>query len=47
VRNCVGLLSEHVDPTTGTLWGNFPQTYSMVGIITTAGRLSRRWEDEV
>jgi GH15 family glucan-1,4-alpha-glucosidase len=47
VRNCVGLLSEHVDPATGTLWGNFPQTYSMVGIITTAARLSRRWEDEV
>jgi GH15 family glucan-1,4-alpha-glucosidase len=47
VRNCVGLLSEHVDPTSGTLWGNFPQTYSMVGIITTASRLSRRWEDEV
>jgi GH15 family glucan-1,4-alpha-glucosidase len=47
VRNCVGLLSEHVDPATGALWGNFPQTYSMVGIITTAMRLSRRWEDEV
>ena len=47
VRNCAGLLSEHVDPHTGELWGNFPQTYSMVGIITTAMRLSRRWEDEV
>jgi hypothetical protein len=47
VRNSVGLLSEHVDPRTGALWGNFPQTYSMVGIITTAMRLSRRWEDEV
>ena len=47
VRNCVGLLSEDVDPSTGALWGNFPQTYSMVGIITTAMRLSRRWEDEV
>jgi len=47
VRNCVGLLSEHVDPRSGALWGNFPQTYSMVGIITTAMRLSRRWEDEV
>jgi hypothetical protein len=47
VRNCVGLLSEHVDPVSGALWGNFPQTYSMVGIITTAMRISRRWEDEV
>jgi GH15 family glucan-1,4-alpha-glucosidase len=46
-RNSVGLLSEDIDPTTGTLWGNFPQTYSMVGIITTAMRLSRRWEDEI
>lgn len=44
-RNAVGLLSEDLDPLTGRLWGNFPQTYSMVGIITTAMRLSRRWED--
>jgi GH15 family glucan-1,4-alpha-glucosidase len=43
--NVVGLLSEDIDPRTGELWGNFPQTYSMVGIITTAMRLSRRWED--
>jgi len=47
VRNSLGLLSEHVDPVTGALWGNFPQTYSMVGINTTAMRLSKRWEDEV
>jgi GH15 family glucan-1,4-alpha-glucosidase len=47
VRNCVGLLSEHLDPASGALWGNFPRTHSMVGIITTAARLSRRWEDEV
>jgi GH15 family glucan-1,4-alpha-glucosidase len=43
-RNHVGLLSEDLDPATGTLWGNFPQTYSMVGIILTAMRLSRPWE---
>ena len=30
---------------TGELWGNFPQTYSMVGIINCAVRLSRPWED--
>ncbi len=43
-RNPLGLLSEHVDPATKELWGNFPQTYSMVGIINGATRLSRRWE---
>ncbi len=44
-RNRYGLLSEDVDPSTGTLWGNFPQTYSMAGLILTAMRLSRSWED--
>jgi GH15 family glucan-1,4-alpha-glucosidase len=44
-RNCYGLLSEDVHPGTGTLWGNFPQTYSMAGLILTAMRLSRSWED--
>ncbi len=44
-RNRYGLLSEDVDPRTGTLWGNFPQTYSMAGLILTAMRLSRSWED--
>ena len=42
--NHVGLLSEDVDPRTGELWGNFPQTYSMVGAINSAIRLSRPWE---
>jgi GH15 family glucan-1,4-alpha-glucosidase len=45
MRNHYGLLSEDVDPRTGALWGNFPQTYSMAGLITTAMRLSRSWED--
>jgi len=43
-RNHLGLLSEDVDPKNGELWGNFPQTYSMVGIINGATRLSRPWE---
>ncbi len=43
-RNPLGLLSEDIDPASGELWGNFPQTYSMVGIINGATRLSRRWE---
>jgi len=44
-RNALGLLSEDLDPATGELWGNFPQTYSLVGIITAAMRLSRSWEE--
>lgn len=44
-RNHVGLLSEDMDPDTGELWGNFPQTYSMVGMISCAMRLSRPWEE--
>lgn len=44
-RNRYGLLSEDVHPQTGVLWGNFPQTYSMAGLILTAMRLSRSWED--
>lgn len=44
-RNPVGLLSEDIDPETGELWGNFPQTYSMVGLIHSAVKLSISWED--
>ncbi|HZF16370.1 MAG TPA: glycoside hydrolase family 15 protein [Steroidobacteraceae bacterium] len=44
-RNPLGLLSEDIEPKSGELWGNFPQTYSMVGIITSALRLSRSWEE--
>jgi len=43
-RNHLGLLSEDVDAATGELWGNFPQTYSLVGLIVSATRLSRSWE---
>ena len=45
VRNPMGLLSEDLDPVTGELWGNLPQTYSMVGLIHSAMRLSKPWED--
>ncbi|MEO8580140.1 MAG: glycoside hydrolase family 15 protein [Gemmatimonadales bacterium] len=43
-RNQHGLLSEDIDPGTGELWGNFVQTYSMVGIIDSAIRLSVEWD---
>ncbi len=38
-----GLLSEDSDIVTGELWGNFPQTYSLVGLINCAALLSRPW----
>jgi GH15 family glucan-1,4-alpha-glucosidase len=38
-----GLLSEDLDYETGELWGNFPQTYSLVGVINCAGLLSKPW----
>jgi GH15 family glucan-1,4-alpha-glucosidase len=44
-RNSFGLLSEDIDPETGELWGNFPQTYSMLGIINCAVRLSPSWDE--
>jgi GH15 family glucan-1,4-alpha-glucosidase len=45
LRNSYGLLSEDIHPETGALWGNFPQTYSMAGVILSAMRLSQSWED--
>jgi len=42
-RNHAGLLSEDVSLTDGALWGNYPQTYSLVGLINCAVLLSRPW----
>jgi pentatricopeptide repeat protein len=42
-RTAAGLLSEDIDPVSGELWGNYPQTYSLVGIINCAGLLSKPW----
>ena len=44
-RNHLGLLSEDVSLDGTQLWGNFPQTYSMVGLIQCAARLSISWEE--
>lgn len=44
-RNHLGLLSEDLVPDTGEQWGNFPQTYSMVGLIQCAARLSISWDE--
>jgi pentatricopeptide repeat protein len=44
-RTAAGLLSEDIDPTTGELWGNYPQTYSLVGIVNCAVLLSKPWSE--
>ncbi|HZW45908.1 MAG TPA: glycoside hydrolase family 15 protein, partial [Microvirga sp.] len=38
-----GLLSEDTGFETGELWGNYPQTYSLVGLINCAMMLSKPW----
>jgi GH15 family glucan-1,4-alpha-glucosidase len=40
--NSLGLLSEDVDPKNGSMWGNFPQAYSHVGLINAAARINNR-----
>ena len=44
-RNHLGLLSEDLAFDGGEPWGNFPQTYSHVGLIIAAMRLSRSWQE--
>ncbi|WP_295857653.1 glycoside hydrolase family 15 protein [uncultured Xylophilus sp.] len=46
-RNHLGMMSEDTHPETGEMWGNFPQTYSMVGIINAAMRLSAPWDSAI
>ena len=46
-RNRHGLLAEHIDPRSGEMWGNFVQTYSMVGLINAAIRLSVHWDQAI
>lgn len=40
-QNSLGLMSEDYDVETGQQWGNFPQTYSHVGLINCAFALDR------
>jgi GH15 family glucan-1,4-alpha-glucosidase len=42
-RTAAGLLSEDISFDGQELWGNYPQTYSLVGLINCATLLSRPW----
>ncbi|MGL1888812.1 MAG: glycoside hydrolase family 15 protein [Reichenbachiella sp.] len=40
--NHVGLLSEDVKEADGSMWGNFPQAYSHVGLLNAAHRIAKK-----
>jgi GH15 family glucan-1,4-alpha-glucosidase len=40
--NHVGLLSEDVSESDGSMWGNFPQAYSHVGLLNAATRIANK-----
>ncbi len=42
--NHLGLFSEHVDVASGAQWGNFPQTYSHVGLMNAVLRIGARMD---
>ena len=42
-RTHAGLLSEDCDLSSGAPWGNYPQTYSLAGLINCAVLLSKPW----
>ncbi|WP_083987504.1 glycoside hydrolase family 15 protein [Croceicoccus marinus] len=44
-RTGAGMLSEDIDPHSLELWGNYPQTYSLVGIINCAVMLTKSWNE--
>ncbi len=45
--NHLGLLSEDVHEKSGSQWGNFPQTYSHVGLINAAFTISRKLDHPI
>lgn len=45
VDSPLGLLAEDLDPATHTMWGNFPQAYSHVGLIHAAFAAAPRWSE--
>jgi len=44
IRNDLGLLSEEYDPRAKRLLGNFPQAFTHVGLVNTAGRIAAELE---
>jgi GH15 family glucan-1,4-alpha-glucosidase len=44
--NSLGIFSEDVD-TDGGQWGNFPQTYSHVGLMNAAFRIARKLDQPI
>jgi GH15 family glucan-1,4-alpha-glucosidase len=45
VRSPLGLLAEDLNPVSNTMWGNFPQAYSHVGLIHAAFAASPHWSE--
>ncbi len=45
--NHLGLFSEDLEPHTKSQWGNFAQTYSHVGLINAAFRISRKLDKQI
>ena len=42
--NHLGLLSEDVNASDGSQWGNFPQAYSHVGLMNAAYRIAKKMD---
>jgi GH15 family glucan-1,4-alpha-glucosidase len=45
--NSLGLFSEDVGPHDGSQWGNFPQTYSHVGLMNAATRIAQKLDKPI
>ncbi|EKJ87611.1 GH15 family glucan-1,4-alpha-glucosidase [Leptospira meyeri] len=45
--NHVGLFSEDIESMSGNQWGNFPQTYSHVGLVNAARKISQKKSDSL
>ena len=46
-RNHLGLMSEDINEKDGSMWGNFPQAYSHVGLVNAATRINNKLESPI